>query len=45
MSLVALGVSIFAAARGINHRFARLMRYEFLVLVALVAVAELFVFE
>jgi hypothetical protein len=45
MSLVALGVSIFAAARGINHRFARLMRYEFLVLVVLVAVAELFVFE
>ena len=44
-SLVALGVSIFAAARGIRHRFARLMRYEFLVLVVLVAVAELFVFE
>ena len=45
MSLVALGVSIFAAARGIRHRFAQLMRYEFLVLVVLVAVAELFVFE
>ena len=45
MSLVALGFSIFAARRGINHRFAKLMRYEFLVLAILVAIAELFVFE
>ncbi|MFZ9706962.1 MAG: hypothetical protein ACO3CG_03880 [Ilumatobacteraceae bacterium] len=45
VSLVALGVAIWAAMRGISHRFAWLMRYEFLVLVVLVAVAELFVFE
>ena len=45
MSLVALGFSIFAARRGINYRFAKLMRYEFLVLAILVAIAELFVFE
>lgn len=45
VSLLALGVAIWAASRSTTHRFARLMRYEFLVLVVLVALAELFIFE
>ena len=45
VSLVALVVAIWAAMRDISHRFAWLTRYEFLMLVVLVAVAELFVFE
>ena len=45
ISLVALAVAVWAAARGVRHRFAWLMRYEFLVLVVLVALSELFVFE
>jgi|688.fasta_scaffold09639_4 hypothetical protein len=45
ITFFALAVAIWAAARGIRHRFAWLMRYEFLILVVLVALAELFVFE
>ena len=45
ISLIALGFAIWAAVLGISHRFAVLMRYEFLVLIVLVAVAELLVFE
>lgn len=45
VSLLALGVAIWAASRGMAHRFRWLMRYEFMVLIVLVALAELFVFE
>ena len=45
VSLVALVVAIWAGMRGVRHRHAWLMRYEFPVLIVLVALSELFLFE